>query len=171
METDPRALVPTCVWRVDAALIRQLDSTFGDPHDMYVNGSQVWLREDGPGGETLEWRMHPVSGYRRPPGMATEAVFERTAFALGQGAEPPVALSQLWDGLECFPAFGDTIEPEVLAAVTAQALGIEPAASGAVDHEALGDAWERAAGRISITEVLLEELTRSASGPVGDPLK
>ena len=64
-------LVPTCVWKASPALLLALDDRFGAPVDTYVNGSQVWLRDDGPGGEALEWRLHPVAGYRRPPGLAT----------------------------------------------------------------------------------------------------
>ena len=41
-------LVPTCVWRASAELVLALDERFGPPHDAYVNGSQVWLRDDGP---------------------------------------------------------------------------------------------------------------------------
>src|SRR5205823_5420277 len=43
-------LVAACEWRVDAALVLALQERYGDPVDAYVNGSQVWLREDGPGG-------------------------------------------------------------------------------------------------------------------------
>ena len=53
-------LTPTCVWLARPEVVVALDSRFGEPVDSYVNGSQVWLREDGPGGITLEWRLHPV---------------------------------------------------------------------------------------------------------------
>ena len=52
----------TCVWRASPAVIVALDERFGEPVDAYVNGSQTWLRDDGPGGITLEWRLHPVAG-------------------------------------------------------------------------------------------------------------
>ena len=42
-------LTPTCVWRASPELIVALDVRFGEPVDAYVNGSQVWLRDDGPG--------------------------------------------------------------------------------------------------------------------------
>ena len=60
---------------------------FAASPDTYVNGSQVWLRDDGPAGEALEWRLHPVAGYRRPDGLATEEVFDTVTAALAQGAE------------------------------------------------------------------------------------
>ena len=42
-------LVPTCVWKASPELLLRLDERFGEPVDTYVNGSQVWLRDDGPG--------------------------------------------------------------------------------------------------------------------------
>ena len=152
------ARTATCVWRATAALIVALDDRFGEPVDAYVNGSQVWLRDDGPGGLTIEWRLHPVANYRRPAGTGTYEVFEGTALALATGADPPAPLDQLWDGLEAFAAHGDEIEPAVLATATIEALGVAPDASGLVDHDAIGDAWERTKGGISIVESLLREL-------------
>ena len=72
-------LVPTTVWRATPALVIALDERFGEPVDAYVNGSQVWLRDDGPGGITLEWRLHPVAGYVRPKSVGTYEVFSATA--------------------------------------------------------------------------------------------
>jgi hypothetical protein len=158
-------LVPTCVWRSSEQLVRRLDDAFGPPLDTYVNGSQVWLREDGPGGVVLEWRLHPVAGYRRPAGVATEEVFELTAAALATGQDPPAPLERLWDGLEAFAAYGDEVEPAGLASACTAALGLSPEASGLVDHDRLGDEWERAGGRISIVDALLAELTRPPVEP------
>src|SRR5687768_12400989 len=76
---------PTCVWRATPALIVALDERFGEPTDAYVNGSQTWLRDDGPGGATLEWRLHPTAGYRRPDGLDVYEVFSAVALALGTG--------------------------------------------------------------------------------------
>jgi hypothetical protein len=153
------ARIPTAVWRATPELIVALDDRFGEPVDAYVNGSQVWLRDDGPGGMTIEWRLHPVANYRRPASTGTYEVFEATALALATGADPPAPLDQLWDGLEAFAAHGDEIEPAVLAAVTTEAVGIPPDASGLVDHAAIGDAWEQSRGGISIFGSLLRELS------------
>ena len=150
--------VPTCVWRATHELIVALDERFGEPIDTYVNGSQVWLREDGPGEMTFEWRLHPVAGYSRPNGLATEEVFAAVALAFGTDAPPPAPLTSLWDGLECFPAYGDDLEPALLAAAAANALGIPPDASGLVDHEAIADAWEKARGGVSIIAALFGQL-------------
>ena len=148
----------TCVWLATPALVVALDGRFGPPVDTYVNGSQVWLRDDGPGDVTVEWRLHPVAGYRRPHGLETEEVFEVTADAFGQGSDPPAPLDRLWDGLEAFPAYDDEIEPAVLATACADALGIAPDGAGLVDHISVGDAWERSGGRTSIVAALLEQL-------------
>ncbi len=75
-------LVATAVWRARPEVIVALDDRFGEPVDAYVNGSQVWLRDDGPGGIAIEWRLHPVAGYRRPPARGVYAIFEGTALAL-----------------------------------------------------------------------------------------
>jgi len=153
-------LVPTCVWRATASLVTRLDDAFGPPLDTYVNGSQVWLREDGPGGVVLEWRLHPVPGYSRPKGVATEEVFELAAAALATGTAGPAPLDQLWEGLEAFAAYGDEVEPAVLSSACTASLGMAPDAAGLVDHERVGDEWEQARGATSIVESLLTELTR-----------
>jgi hypothetical protein len=153
-------LTPTCVWRLTPALVVALDDRFGEPVDAYVNGSQTWLRDDGPGGITVEWRLHPVAGYQRPPGVDTYEVFASVALAVSVGDAPVAAPEELWDGLEAYPAHGDEVEPAPLAAALAGALGIEPDATGLVDHDAIGEAWERSAGRVSIVAALLDQLHR-----------
>ena len=151
--------VPTCVWRISEELVVALDTRFGEPDDAYVNGSQVWLRDDGPGGSTIEWRLHPVRRYRRPDGLATEEVFGAVALALGTGATAPAAAETLWEGLEAFPIDAEVeIEPAVLGTAATEALGLAPDASGLVDHDSIGDAWERAEGDHSIIEALFEQL-------------
>ena len=161
----PTTLTPTCVWRASPELIVALDGRFGEPVDAYVNGSQVWLREDGPGGLTLEWRLHPVPGYRRPAGAGTYDVFSRTALALGLGTVPPAPLEALWEGLEVFSAYGEETEPALLAAAVTAALGLAPDACGLVDHERIGDEWERSGGRTSIVDALLGQLQTPADTP------
>ena len=152
-------LTPTAVWRATPQLIVALDERFGEPVDAYVNGSQVWLREDGPGSAVIEWRLHPVANYRRPPAAGTYEVFSATALALATGTEPPAPLADLWDGLEAFPAYGDEVEPAPLAAACQEALGVAPDASGLVDHERIGDEWERAGRTISIVDALFAQLS------------
>lgn len=149
---------PTCVWRCTPELVVALASRFGPPVDAYVNGSQVWLRDDGPAGATLEWRLHPVAGYQRPPGLGTHDVFEAVADAAAGHGEVSAAPGELWDGLEAFCAYGDEVEPQGLATATTEALGLAPDGCGLVDHQRLGDAWERSGGRVSLVEAILTEL-------------
>jgi hypothetical protein len=155
-------LVAAAVWRARPEVIVALDDRFGEPVDAYVNGSQVWLRPDGPGGVVLEWRLHPVARYRRPAGTDTYEVFSAAALAFATGARPPAPLDDLWDGLEVFPAYGDDLEPQPLASAAAAALGIEPDGSGLVDHEPIAAEWERTHGGVSIAADLLRQLAAGA---------
>lgn len=148
------------MWRISPELVVALDGRFGPPVDAYVNGSQTWLRDDGPGGATVEWRLHPVAGFERPDGIGTHDLFEVVALAIGTGGVPPTPPEALWDGLEAFPAHPDEGQPEParLAEACTEALGIPPDASGMLDHDAIGDAWERAGGDLSIIAAALDQL-------------
>jgi hypothetical protein len=161
----------SAVWLVDAELVGALDACLGPPVDSYLNGSQTWLTPDGPGGVELEWRLHPVAAYETPDGLSHYDVWETVVAALagspdGADADPTslhlgsaqLALTSLWDGLECFAAYGDEIEPATLAAAAGAVIGRPPDASGLVDHDAIGDAWERARGSVSIVGLLLDQL-------------
>lgn len=151
-------LTATCVWRLTPELVVALDESFGEPVDAYVNGSQVWLREDGPGGMMIEWRLHPVPGYSRPPMLTTYDVFPTVALAVARGDQPPAPPQELWDGLEAFAAYGDEIEPATLSAAVTEALGRAPDACGLVDHQRIGDQWEKARRGISVVHALLDQL-------------
>ena len=63
-----------------------------------------------------------------------------------------------WDGLECYAAYGDELEPQQLATAATAQLGRPPDRFGLVDHDAIGDAWERANGGVSIVALLLAQL-------------
>jgi len=140
-------------------LVVALDERFGEPVDAYVNGSQVWLRDDGPGGIAIEWRLHPVAGFRKPKGVSTADLFPATALALATGEAPVAPADSLWDGLEAFPAYDDEVEPAPLAEALTASLGIAPDASGLVDHQRIGDEWEQSNRDISIIDRLLRELS------------
>lgn len=153
-----RQLIPVCVWRATPELVIAIDDRFGEPLDAYVNGSQVWLRDDGPAGATLEWRLHPVAGFRKPANVDTYELFSTTALALATGEPPPARLDALWDGLEAFAAHGDELEPATLAVAATEAIGIPPNAAGLVDHKVVADEWEHTKGGVSIVERLLAQL-------------
>jgi hypothetical protein len=161
------SLSATCVWHVQAELVLALDAQLGPPVDSYVNGTQTWLTDDGPGGVALEWRLHPVAGYRAPAGLSHYDLWEEVVGALSADHGASVLplgtdrreLTSLWEGLECFAAYGDDVEPAPLAAASAAALGRAPDASGLVDHDRIGAAWEQAVGKVSIMTMLFDELT------------
>jgi len=154
-------LVPACVWRIRPELVVTLDRQFGVPVDAYVNGSQVWLRDDGPDGLTVEWRLHPVAGFRAPRGVSTSDLLPAVALALAVGDDPPAPAESLWDGLEAFSAYGEEVEPAPLAAAVTAALGIPPDAAGLVDHAVIGSTWETRNRQTSIVEALFDSLSRS----------
>jgi hypothetical protein len=147
---------PSSVWRIRPELVQVLEERLGTPLDSYVNGTQTWLTDDGPGGATLEWRLHPVASYRAPDGLSHYDVWD-------QALASALAVDAVWDGLECFPAYGDEMEPATLAAAATARLGVVPDACGMVDHERIGDAWERSRGQTSIVAMLLDELAEEPS--------
>ncbi len=159
--------IATAVWRCSRSLVLALDERFGLPVDSYVNGSQTWLLDNGPGAATLEWRLHPVAAYHAPAGLSHYDLWERVATQLQAGVDAGAlalgderrALASLWEGLEAFAAYGDEVEPATLAQAATAALGVPPDAVGLVDHDRVGDAWERARGGVSIIGLLLEELS------------
>jgi hypothetical protein len=158
--------VATVLWDVTPALVLAIDARLGAPVDSYLNGSQTWFTDDGPGGVTLEWRLHPVAGYHTPKGCSHYDVWETVVAACSADAPPTVipfgaedrALAGLWDGLEAFAAYDDDIEPQPLAAAAGAALGMAPDQAGMVDHQAIGDEWERTQGRVSVVELLRKAL-------------
>ena len=157
--------VATAVWRLTPDLVVALDARLGPPVDGYVNGTQTWLTDSGPNGQTLEWRLHPVSGFRAPRGVGPYDMWDEVTGQLAAACDPaslPLGeerrpLASLWDGLECY-ALDDALEPAPLAAAAADLLGIPPDAVGLVDHDRIGRAWERTRGGVSIVALLLEEL-------------
>lgn len=161
------ALVPTTVWRITPEVVLALHSRIGGPIDSYVNGSQVWLMDDKPRGITLEWRLHPAADYRLADGMSHYDLWEQVTTQIGAGMDPDDlvlgsetrALVSIWGGLECFAAYGDEIEPATLAGAAGNAVGIPPDAAGLVDHSRIGDAWENSDGRISIIDLIFEQLS------------
>jgi hypothetical protein len=156
--------VATTVWTIAPDLVLALDERLGTPIDSYVNGSQTWITT-APGDIDLEWRLHPVAGYRAPAGLSHYDLWEQVVSALSQGADPhalPLGsearpLTSLWDGLECYAPYDD-VEPVALASFATEKLGRAPDRTGLVDHERIGDAWEQSNGTVSLVALLLEQL-------------
>jgi hypothetical protein len=107
-----------------------------------------------------------VAAYRAPDGLSHYELWERAVAQLQAGGDPGAlalgeerrALASIWEGLEAFAPYGDEVEPATLAQAATAALGLPPDATGLVDHERIGDEWERARGGVSIISLLLEEL-------------
>ena len=161
-----RMRTSTTVWTISPELVLALEERLGPPVDSYVNGSQTWLVEDDVP-VTLEFRMHPVAGYRAPKNCSHYDIWESVVTQLSEGIDAEALrlgnearpLAGLWDGLEAFPAYGDETEPAQLANLVTAALALPPDSTGLVDHQAIGDAWERANGKVSIVELLIEQLS------------
>lgn len=160
--------VATTVWTISPELVLAIDEHLGTPVDSYVNGSQTWLVGDEDAGETVvEFRLHPVAGYTTPRGASHYDVWDAVVAQLSAHADPHALhvgdevrpLAGLWDGLEAYAAYGDDVEPPALVNLVTAALGRAPDRAGMVDHDQIGDAWERAKGKVSIIALLLEQLS------------
>ncbi|MFI5045787.1 MAG: hypothetical protein ACHQIG_01880 [Acidimicrobiia bacterium] len=160
------ARTATCVWRITRELVDALDEHLGVPVDSYVNGTQTWLVEPTDPEVTLEWRLHPVAGFRAPADLSHYDLWEQVSEQLGKGSAADAlvlgtehrTLQSLWDGLECFVPFGDELEPAPLAQLATTVLHVAPDAVGLVDHTRIGSEWENANGTVSLVELLLAEL-------------
>ncbi|MEY3361129.1 MAG: hypothetical protein RL531_848 [Actinomycetota bacterium] len=158
--------VATAIWRLDQALVLALEEHLGVPVDSYLNGSQVWLVDCGPGRETLEFRLHPVAGYRPPEGVSHYDLWEEVAGALTRGVDPGAltigdtvrALDTLWDGLEVFEAYGDSLEPAQIANAAGAVIARDADRSGLVDHDRAGGEWERRGRGVSLFGLIEEQL-------------
>ena len=170
----PSTHAPTTLWHVTPALIVTLDAALGAPVDSYLNGSQVWLTPDGPDEVMLEWRLHPVGGFRHPAGVSHYDVWEMVTAACSvectdagpltaaatviNFGEEARALNSLWTGLECFAAYGDPMTPAGLAAATTSALTVAPDLFGSVNHRALGDQWVRSGRSVDLAALVRDSL-------------
>ncbi len=153
----------TAIWEISAELVLAMDEHLGPPVDSYVNGSQTWFT----GEPVLEWRLHPVAGFQPPAGVSPYDLWEHVVDALAGGAAAADALpfesgtralTSLWDGLECFPAYGDELEPVAVVQRARETVTRDPDLSGLVDHDAVGDEWERTNGAVSVLELLRRQL-------------
>lgn len=158
--------IAAAVWTISPALVAAIDERLGPPVDAYVNGAQTWFVE-GSDDVVLEFRLHPAANYRVPEGCSHHDVFETVSDLLATGADPHALrlgrevrpLTACWDGLECYAAYDDTLEPSDLTERACDILGRAPDRVGMADHDAVADGWERAGGNASIVALLLEQLS------------
>jgi hypothetical protein len=165
-------LIATALWWVTPPLVGTLDAHLGAPVDSYVNGSQTWFTGEE---QTLEWRLHPVAAFHLPRGMTHYDLWERVVDELHAGRDPQEmvlgsetrALGTLWEGLECFPAYGDDLEPATVARRATEILGLAPDLSGLVDHDRVADRWETTKGTVSIVRLLADQLEQQPRNTPG----
>lgn len=157
----------TTVWTITPELVLALHAQLGTPVDSYVNGSQTWLVGDEDAGEiVVEFRLHPVAGYTTPKGASHYDVWDTVVDQLTEQHDPAALrvgeevkpLTGFWDGLEAYAAYGDDVEPARLATLVTETLQRVPDRAGLVDHEQVGEAWEKANGNVSIVALLLDQL-------------
>jgi hypothetical protein len=146
------------VWRLRPAVLAALLQRFGAPADTYGNGSQTWLRSDGPDGTPIEWRLHPRADFVRPTDLAADQLFTLIAGAVVRSEEPRLDPATVWTGLEAAWAFDEALPAEQLAECARAALGVDADACGVVDRDAIGVEWERSGGRLDVIAHLLAAL-------------
>ena len=134
-----------------ADLLKHLSEVHGEPIDSYWNGSHTWFTE--PDGVLIEWRLHPVSGFVMPEASRPEELF---VMAL-EGEVDPL---HYWEGLEVFPVDENTFTPETFSNYCENVFGVLPDLTGYVDHESIGNEYERASGKVSIVSLLKEQLRK-----------
>ena len=160
------ARTATCIWRVDADLVLALDERLGPPVDSYLNGSQTWITGDGPGGIDLEWRLHPVAGYRLARELSHYDLWEQVVARVVGGRRPRLVVARLrgtyvalalgWSGVLRGLRRRPGTRPARIGG--GNRVGRAPDAAGLVDHEAIGTAWEHAKGTTSLVEMVFAEL-------------
>ena len=82
-------------------LVLALDARLGPPVDSYLNGAQTWITDDGPGEIGLEWRLHPVAGYRLPRGLSHYDLWEQVVARAVGGRRPGRADARVRDRARC----------------------------------------------------------------------
>lgn len=130
-------------------LLKHLNDTFGEPVDSYWNGSHTWFTEEDD--LLVEWRMHPVTGFVTPEASRPEELF---TMAIEDEVDP----LHYWEGLEVFPVDEHTYDETTFSQYCEEKLGIAPDLCGLVDHETIGNAYERTQGKVSIVQMLLDQL-------------
>ena len=147
-----------CVWRATPAVIVALDERFGEPVDAYVNGSQTWLRDDGPAASRSS------GACTRSPATASPRTSTRTRCSPRSRSPSRPATShrrrssRCGTASRCSPRTATRSSLRRSAAAAEAALGIEPDRAGLVDHDAIADEWERSRGATSIVDALFAQL-------------
>ena len=163
------SLSASCVWHVQADLVNALDAQLGPPVDSYVNGTQTWLTEDGPGGVALEWRLHPVAEYRPPTGLSHYDLWEQVVGAAvvrapirarSRSARASATSGRCGRGSSASPPTATRSSRRRWPPRPPTPLGRRRMRPGSSTTTASVHAWEQAVGKVSIVAMLFEELRR-----------
>lgn len=131
-------------------LIQQLIDRLSEPVDSYWNGSHTWFTQLA--GVDVEWRLHPVSDFLMPEASRPEDLLELAV-------EGQVDPTHYWEGVEVFSVDDEhLIDSATLASAVTEFLELEVSAHGNVDHDAIGDAYERAGGKVSLVSLLINQM-------------
>lgn len=133
-------------------LLKLLLERNSDPVDSYWNGSHTWFTSTQD--HEFEWRLHPVSGFKMPEASRPEEL-------LDLALEGEVDIEHYWEGLEVFSLSEEPCSLDDLKAHILYTLEIEPDAIGLVDHESIGNDFERNAGKTSIIQLLITQMKDS----------
>ena len=131
-------------------IIKTIVNKLGEPIDSYWNGSHTWFTTYRD--FDFEWRLHPVAGFKMPEASRPEDLFD---LAL----EGEVEIDHYWEGLEIFDINDEPGSIEILKDHIKSVLDKEPPHCGYVDHETIGNDFERTGGDISIVRLLINQLT------------
>lgn len=72
--------------------------------------------------------------------------------------EAEIEIDHYWEGLEVFCISEELISPEDLQSYVESTINIKPEICGYVDHEHIGNEFERTGGNISIIQLLTSQL-------------
>ena len=142
----PSAIILT---RNSPNLLKRLLEVHADPVDSYWNGSHTWFTNTE--NNEFEWRLHPISGFEMPKASRPEEL-------LDLALEGEIDIAHYWNGLEVFSISDEPCTLEELQKHIVETLGIEPDFIGLVDHESVGNDFERNAGKVSIINLLIEQI-------------
>ena len=145
------------------------------PSTRYVNGSQTWFTGED---RTLEWRLHPVGrrsrcprGSRTTTSGSTSSTSSRPARepdALALGGETRRARRRSGTASSASPRTATTSSPRRSSRAPPTLLGLAPELCGLVDHDKVGDAWERRDGAVSIVAPARRPAPGLTLGPTAD---
>jgi len=133
-------------------LLKLLIERLSDPVDSYWNGSHTWFTSAGD--NDFEWRLHPISGFKMPEASRPEEL-------LDLALEGQIDIEHYWEGLEVFSLSEEPCTLEELHDHIFGKLEIELDAIGLVDHETIGNDFERNSGNISIIKLLKDQISNS----------